>query len=328
MSATVAARAEAARQTIIRFTTTQRLEHIVLMLSFTVLALTGLPQKFNDYRVAELMIRALGGIENVRIIHRFSAIVLMIESAYHVITITYTLLTGRARLSMLPTFRDVADAWHMVLYYLGVRKERPLFDRYDFRQKFEYWAVVWGTVIVGVTGLMMWFPITTTQFLPGEFIPAAKAAHGGEALLAVLAIIIWHMYSAHLNADIFPFDKTIFTGYISQERMLHEHPLEYARLVEGRSAPAAPQPHLPEPAPAGVLQKAPPAEPEAPAEPPDAAALAEAAVEEAAPEALPATGAVAEETDEGAADEKAPPPAALDGDEAEPPAPPSNEENA
>ncbi|HEX2619853.1 MAG TPA: c-type cytochrome domain-containing protein, partial [Phototrophicaceae bacterium] len=101
--------------------------------------------------------------------------------------------------------------------------------RYTFEEKMEYWAFVWGAIIMGATGFMMWNPISTVKFLPGEVIPAAKAAHGGEALLAVLAIIIWHLYGVHIKR----FNKSMFTGKMSEAEMLHEHPLELADIKAG-----------------------------------------------------------------------------------------------
>jgi mono/diheme cytochrome c family protein len=101
--------------------------------------------------------------------------------------------------------------------------------RYTFEEKMEYWAFAWGAIIMGATGFMMWNPISTTKLFPGEVIPAAKAAHGGEALLAVLAIIIWHMYGVHVKR----FNKAMFTGKITEEEMLHEHPLELADIKAG-----------------------------------------------------------------------------------------------
>lgn len=94
----------------------------------------------------------------------------------------------------------------------------------------EYWAFAWGAIVMGATGFMMWNPITATRFLPGEFVPAAKAAHGGEAVLAVLAIIIWHMYGVHIKR----FNKAMFTGMQTEAEMLHEHPLELEEIKSGR----------------------------------------------------------------------------------------------
>ena len=95
-----------------------------------------------------------------------------------------------------------------LLYNIGFAKTYPQMGRYTFEEKMEYWAFVWGAAVMGMTGFLMWNPITATQYLPGEFVPAAKAAHGGEAVLAVLAIIIWHMYGVHIKR----FNKAMFTG--------------------------------------------------------------------------------------------------------------------
>jgi formate dehydrogenase subunit gamma len=216
----------------LRFTVSERIEHIVLMISFGTLGLTGLIQKFNQFALAENLILLLGGIQTVRLIHRSAALLMALVSFYHVFKLTYRFSKRQIRPTMLPTLKDITDAYQMVMYFLGRRQERPLFDRYDFRQKFEYWALLWGNLVMGMTGFIMWFPIQATRFLPGEVIPAAKAAHGAEAVLAVMAILIWHMYSAHLNVDIFPMDASIFKGTLTKERMIHEHPLEYARIVE------------------------------------------------------------------------------------------------
>lgn len=223
------------KRVFIRFTLSQRIEHAIQIVSFTTLVLTGIAQKYNTHVAAEWLIHLFGGIEMTRTIHRVMGIVLIVESIVHIAIIGWAFLKGRREFRMLPNFQDVRDAIQMVLYFVGLRKHRARFDRYDFRQKAEYWSLVWGTVVMVATGLMMWFPVETTAFLPGELIPAARAAHSGEGLLAFLAILIWHMYSAHLAPEVFPFDTTIFTGKISEDRMIHEHPLEYERLMANQS---------------------------------------------------------------------------------------------
>ena len=130
---------------------------------------------------------------------------------------------------MLPTLQDAKDGLQALLYNLGFVKTYPPMGRYTFEEKMEYWAFVWGTVIMTLTGFLMWNPITSTKYLPGEFVPAAKAAHGGEAVLAVLAIIIWHMYGVHIKR----FNKAMFNGLQTHEEMLHEHPLELADIKAG-----------------------------------------------------------------------------------------------
>jgi len=212
-----------------RFPLARRIEHFVMMLSFILLGLTGLPQKFSGSPISIFFVEILGGIETLRTIHHVSAIVMMFGTAWHILVFGYLSYVRRTRLTMLPTLQDVKDGWQALMYNLGFAKSFPQMGRYTFEEKMEYWAFVWGAIIMGVTGFMMWNPISTARFLPGEVIPAAKAAHGGEALLAVLAIIIWHMYGVHIKR----FNKSMWTGRMSEHDMLHEHPLELADIKAG-----------------------------------------------------------------------------------------------
>jgi hypothetical protein len=134
---------------------------------------------------------------------------------------------------MLPGFKDLQDAFQHFLYNLGLRKERPKMDRYNFVEKAEYWAMVWGLVLMALTGFMMWNPIATARILPGQAIPAAKVAHGAEAILAVLAIFIWHFYHVHLRT----FNKSMFTGKLSRHEMEEEHALELEKIEKGLLPP-------------------------------------------------------------------------------------------
>ncbi len=214
-----------------RFSISQRLEHVLFLASFTMLGFTGLIQKFAASPVSDSLIYMLGGIDRVRLIHHYSAIVMMIVSGYHVLALAYKVIVLRVSWSMLPGIEDAQHLLQDILYWLGFRRHRGYYGRYNYAEKVEYLAVVWGTVIMGITGFMMWNPITTTRFLPGEFIPAAKAAHGAEAILAVLAIIIWHFYHVHLKH----LNKSMFNGKLTREEMKHEHPAELDQIETGES---------------------------------------------------------------------------------------------
>lgn len=212
-----------------RFRTMARIEHAILMVSFTVLAITGLPQKYALQSWAEWMINAMGGIEFIRIIHRWSAIVLVIGSIYHMFTSAYRFFVKRERMRMLPAKKDLQDVIQTIKHNLGLSHEAPKMAKFNFGEKVEYWAVVWGTAIMALTGFILWNPIAATVLLPGQFIPAAKAAHGGEALLAVLSIVIWHMYNVHIKH----FNPSMFTGKLPRHQMEEEHALELERLEAG-----------------------------------------------------------------------------------------------
>jgi len=212
-----------------RFPIWRRIEHLAMLLSFTLLALTGLPQKFPQSGVSIFIADVLGGIEDLRRIHHAAAIVMMLGTIWHLAVFGYLAYVRRTRLSMIPSLQDLKDGFQAVLYNLGFAKTFPQMGRYTFEEKMEYWAFVWGTAVMVITGFMMWNPLSTIKFLPGEFIPAAKSAHGGEAVLAVLAIIVWHMYGVHIKR----FNKSMFTGRMSETDMLHEHPLELADIKAG-----------------------------------------------------------------------------------------------
>jgi mono/diheme cytochrome c family protein len=130
---------------------------------------------------------------------------------------------------MLPGIKDVRDVFQYIGFNLGLTREHPRMPRYNFGEKAEYLAVVWGTVVMVITGFMLWNPIATTSVLPGEAVPAALAAHSAEALLAVLSILIWHMYNVHLKR----FNRSMFSGRISHEEMEEEHAEELERIREG-----------------------------------------------------------------------------------------------
>jgi len=215
--------------TYTRFELAQRIEHLVFLISFSLLGLTGLVQKYAEGAFSQAFFSLIGGIETTRQIHHFSAFIMMVVSVYHVLVVLYKVFVLRVKWTMMPLIQDAQHVVQDIAYFIGLRKHRAFYDRYNYAEKMEYLAVVWGTFLMGLTGFIMWNPITVATVLPGEVIPAAKAAHGGEAILAVLAIIIWHFYHVHLRT----FNKSMFTGKLTREEMRHEHPAELASIEAG-----------------------------------------------------------------------------------------------
>jgi formate dehydrogenase subunit gamma len=216
-----------------RFTILDRIEHWVGMAAFFTLGLTGLSQRYAEWPISLKIMDFLGGIENVRLIHHTAAVVLMFAVIYHIGAAGYKYYVKRNRIKMLPNLSDVTNAWGWIVYNLGRRDKPPQEDRFTFAEKLEYWAFVWGTMVMGLTGFALWNPIETSNIFPGEIVPAAKIAHSLEAVLAVLAIIIWHFYNVHIKM----LNKSMFNGKISEDEMLHEHPLELADIKAGVAFP-------------------------------------------------------------------------------------------
>ena len=212
-----------------RFRVMARIEHIILLTSFTVLSITGLPQKYAASPFAQDMITLMGGITQVRLIHRYAAFILVLGSVYHLFTSGFRWYVKGERMRILPELQDVRDVIDTLRYNLGLITHHPKMPKFNFGEKVEYWAVVWGTAIMVITGFMLWNPIAVTSVLPGQFIPAAKTAHGAESILAVLSILIWQFYKVLIKTR----NWSIFTGNISHELMEEEHALELERLEAG-----------------------------------------------------------------------------------------------
>ena len=214
-----------------RMTLNERIQHIILMSSFFTLVLTGFPVTFPDSPVASTIIGLLGGFTMRSAIHRFAAIILACLTVYHTF---YIVLTKQGRseiIAMMPKVKDGLDAIQMLKFYVGLAPNTPRFDRFNYIEKFEYLALAWGTVVMVVTGLILWFQDQAMEFLPKWALDIAKVIHSYEALLAFLAIIIWHFYHVHLNPEVFPMSRVWLNGEISEHELKTLHPLEYERIM-------------------------------------------------------------------------------------------------
>lgn len=216
-------------RSIVRMTPLQRWQHFILLTSFILLVVTGFALKYPDSWLAWL----LGANETLRrTIHRTAGVVMIGLGLYHV---GYILLTkeGRHSLkSLAPTRKDVYDGIHNVLYYLGRRSDHPKFGRFTYAEKIEYWALVWGVIIMGITGLMAWFEVEVARVLPRWFVDVALNIHFYEAVLATLAIVVWHFYQVIFDPDVYPLNWAFWDGRMSVELYRKEHPLAYKELLE------------------------------------------------------------------------------------------------
>jgi cytochrome b subunit of formate dehydrogenase len=220
----------------LRFRPDQIYLHAILVGTFLGLAMTGLPLRFSDTIWAVRFARAVGGFGAILFFHKFCAVVLTAAFLVHVAHILNRGLVRRETgifwgpTSMVPQWKDLADLFGHLRWFIGLGP-RPQFDRYAYWEKFDYWAVFWGMVIIGLSGYIMWFAPFFARFLPGWALNAALVVHSEEALLAVLFIFAIHFFNGHLRPGSFPMDLVIMTGRESETEFQKKRSLEYQRLA-------------------------------------------------------------------------------------------------
>jgi formate dehydrogenase gamma subunit len=216
---------------ILRMSIAERWQHGMLAVSFLVLVYTGFALKFPDTWLFAWFVALEKGHAIRSWVHRCAAVVMILACLWH---LAY-LPTRRGRsllLQMLPRFQDVVETLQNLGYLLGLRAEPPRFDRFSYIEKAEYWALIWGSVVMVATGAVLWFENFALRFLPKWMLDAATLVHYYEAWLATLAIIVWHFYMVIFNPDVYPMNWTWLTGKVSEDTLRHEHPREYERLEE------------------------------------------------------------------------------------------------
>ncbi|HLF13813.1 MAG TPA: cytochrome b/b6 domain-containing protein [Bacteroidota bacterium] len=218
-----------------RMSKNERVQHAALLLSFMTLVVTGFMLRFPEVWWVQ-WIRALSDsvFDTRSLIHRVAGVVMLAASFYHVWYVFFTVPGRRLIFDMLPRRQDAKDAIAMMKYNLGLSGTRPLFDRFCYIEKAEYWALLWGTSVMGVTGLIMWFDNTFIGLLTKLGYDVARTIHYYEAWLATLAVIVWHFYFVIFNPDVYPLNVAFWKGTLTEEEMEEDHPLELRRIVAGR----------------------------------------------------------------------------------------------
>jgi cytochrome b subunit of formate dehydrogenase len=222
-----------------RFTSAQRITHLFVIISFLLLALTGMVLKFANMDWAANLAKFIGGIEVAGRLHRFGAI---ITFGYFLFHLGYLVVFKSKRKvsfktfafgenSLLPNLQDVKDFWATIKWFVG-KGPKPNYGRWTYWEKFDYLAVFWGVAIIGFSGLLLWFPEFFTKVFPGWLINVAQIIHSDEALLAVGFIFTYHFFNTHLRPDAFPMDTVIFTGLVPFEEFRYDRPREYKYLKE------------------------------------------------------------------------------------------------
>jgi cytochrome b subunit of formate dehydrogenase len=224
------------RQYVIRFAPIHRFTHVLIVVSFILLAATGLPLMYYYTDWGRALEQIQGGVFITRLVHRICAVITFGYAGVHVFFVIKTAVIQRKFSilygpdSMVPRPQDFIDLFRMVrwFFYLG---PRPQLDRWTYWEKFDYFAVFWGIPVIGLSGLMLWFPTFFTMLLPGVVLNLAMIIHGEEALLATAFIFAFHFFHNHLRPENFPMDISIFTGKMTLAKFKDERKSEYDRVV-------------------------------------------------------------------------------------------------
>jgi formate dehydrogenase subunit gamma len=242
-------------EVFVRMSLNQRLQHVLLILSFVMLVATGLPLIYPDMSIWNLLPAGQEGFRLRSLLHRIAGVGLITVSLWHLL---YALLTeegGRYVREMLPTLLDGRQFFQSLMVRLGIGdalyrrgtlcgffdrhpwlrgSEPPEYGKYNWIEKFEYLAVFWGNSVMILTGLCLWFFEAAFAMFPKPVLDIIKLVHGFEALLAFLSIIMWHMYNVHLNPDVFPMSRIWLSGKVTGAHLRHSHPAWYRQIAEER----------------------------------------------------------------------------------------------
>jgi cytochrome b subunit of formate dehydrogenase len=215
-------------RTVTRMTSSQRWQHLTLLLSFFTLVITGFALKYPDSFLS--LIPGMG--ERVRgVIHRIAGVIMIGAGVYHFV---YLMLTRDGRklvLDLLPEPKDATDALGVMRYYLGLGGSKPEFKRFTYAEKAEYWALVWGVFVMAATGIALWAKVAVGDRFPRWWLDVATAVHFYEAILATLAIIVWHFYQIFLDPDVYPMNWAWWDGKVSAHHYQEEHGLDSEALL-------------------------------------------------------------------------------------------------
>lgn len=225
-----------------RWNLNQRIQHIVVFVTFTLCSLTGLPIKFYHNPVSEFLVSFFGGIDSMLNWHLASGAAMIAISFWHLIWMAYRIYKGDLGWAIVPNKKDWEDIKQHFAYQLGKTDKPAEFGRYSYKEKFDYWAVFWGMFIIGGSGVIMWFPEWGASFMPRWMIDAYQIGHSDEAVLAIMAIFVWHFYNVHFSPDFFPGSMTWWSGKMTEEVMAHEHPYELKQIQEEFSKRGVPLP--------------------------------------------------------------------------------------
>jgi formate dehydrogenase gamma subunit len=215
---------------VVRMSFLFRVQHILLMVSLLVLALTGFALMYHENRLGQFLITLEGGVINRGIFHRTAAVVLMAQLVYHAFYMLFS-KEGKRELDLFFLRKqDFHDFLQALRYNLGMEPEYPRFGKYGYKEKFQYWGATIGILLVSVTGIILWAETFSMKLLPKFVLDLTLVIHGYQGLLAFVILLFWHLYIVHLHPSVFPMNSAWLTGKVDAEWLREEHPGEYDKL--------------------------------------------------------------------------------------------------
>lgn len=217
---------------IVRFSLNQVWQHIILFILFILLAITGLCLSFSDTWLAQFIVKLMGGWDMRTQIHHVSGVLMVILGIYHVIFVfLYRKYSDKKMSKMLPAKKDIGDFFQYMKFIIGMG-DAPKYDRFSWKEKFDYWGAFWGICLMGITGLIMMYPLFSTNLFPFAYVSLSRLMHSHESTIAVSFIVTWHLYNVH-----FAQDRTRgvwWTGKITEKDQKHHHPVEYEEMIANK----------------------------------------------------------------------------------------------
>jgi cytochrome b subunit of formate dehydrogenase len=217
---------------VVRMSLMFRVQHMLLIFTLLVLAVTGFALMYHENWLGNLLIRLEGGVLFRGFLHRAAAVFLMAQMVFHAF---YMLVSGEGKRELGEVMlcrRDFTDFLQAIRYNLGTVTEYPRFGKYGYKEKFQYWGATTGIFLISITGVSLWAETFSMKFMPKVFLDLALIVHGHQGLLAFVILLLWHVYNEHLHPSVFPMNNAWLTGKVEAEWLRQEHPLEYEKLKQ------------------------------------------------------------------------------------------------